>query len=171
MKKLLFTAALFAISTGAMAENGLYVGVGALSASSDYCSDCDSSGWFIEAGQKMNRFVTTQAKFGRGDLDRDGDFSMAYFGANLSPDVGPDWLETYGKLGAMWTKVNTDIFIGLSREGDPQYDSSHNDFKAAFGLGVRLMPMGGWYGQLEALRSELEGEKVMSTTLSFGLLF
>lgn len=171
MKNLLITAALFAISTGAMAENGLYIGAGALSADSDYCSGCDGSGWFVEAGQKMNRFVTTQIQFGRGDLDRDGDFSMAYFGANLSPDLGPDWLSVYGKLGAMWTKVNTDIFMGIDDEGDPYYDTRHSDFKGAFGVGVRFMPMAGWYGQIEALRSTLDGEQVLNTTLSFGLLF
>src|SRR5690606_31114269 len=113
MRTIILTGLLMLTSTLAWAEGDYFVGLGATSSSNDVCDTCDASGWLIEGGMKMDRFVSVEAKLAHSDLDdRDGDTArMAYFGANVSPDIGPEWLDVYGKAGVMWNEFRTMLLV------------------------------------------------------------
>lgn len=169
MKRALLAVGMMLLSSTAMAE-GFYLGMGAFDIDSNYCSTCDGDGWALEAGHQVNRWVAAEAKYGRGDLDKDGKAAFAYFGANLSPDVGPSWLKVYGKLGINWTRVDKTLLTGYDEDGLPFFEKRHSDVAFAYGAGLRLN-VSNWYGRIEATRSRLDGEDFTNTILSFGLLF
>lgn len=160
MKKVVLAVGVMLFAGSATAEQaGFYFGGGSLSTKNHDCSDCDSSGKFLELGNDVNRYFGTELKFARTEMD---DFpvnvDLLYVGLNIGPDLGQHF-KIYAKLGA----------ASITQKG---YGYSEREGNVAFGFGVRIAPFGDKvYLKAEHLRTDFASEDISATIFGIGLMF
>lgn len=163
MKKLITISLLSLLASCAFAEDdqGLFFGGGSAVTANNNCSQCDSSGYAIEAGYNFNKVFGVEAKFSNTEWEHnyysDREYRLTYIGANIGHTFNSSWTRLYAKVGYTSVKnIRND-------ENESELDTSE-----AFGLGISLTPFAhqrGFYIKLESIRAE-----IFNDTISYGQL-
>lgn len=143
--------------------SGFYIGGGAIGTSTSDCSDCDSSGYGLDAGYDFNSIVAIDFKYAGTEMENYTDtFGIAYLGANVGHDFNTQWFKLYGKAG----------FARITQEWAGYYSTySYTETNPAIGVGVRFTPVReqkGFYIKAEGVSIEFAGSSVVSAYIGVG---
>jgi len=182
MKKSILAFCLVFLPMVALADDdkGAFVGAGAaVTLGGDCGSDCDTSGYVLEAGYNFNKIIGIEVKRSVTDYEHyEGDeLELSYIGLNIGHTFNSSWIRFYGKIGYVNAKDSETSYLKDYFNGEYTYytdGESYSDKGPAFGLGVSFIPFAhqrGFYIKLETMNSQLFENSIGYGQLTVGYQF
>lgn len=182
MKKSIAALCLIAVPTLALAndDQGLFLGAGhAITLSIDCGTDCDSSGYAVEAGYNFNKIFAIEVKQSSTEYDEyeDDEIELTYVGVNIGHTFNSSWVRLYGKIGYVKAEDTETYYDTEYNNGSYEYISvseSYSDNGAAFGIGISFTPFAhqkGLYIKLESMSAQLFEDTMGYGQLAIGYQF